>query len=455
MFRTGQLIGSENCCRGALGARSTEHFASVHCDGDADVRASDGLTTMEAGPADKPRNRVLMILENCSYLRDARVGKQAKALREGGYQVSVISPEVGPLPSCVVIEGITIYGFPRFSHFHGTVGYFLEYAYATFAIAVLSTYVALVRGFDIIHIANPPDCIILATVIYKLLGKRIIYDQHDLSPELYEAKFSRRNALLLRLQLRLESISYQLADHIIVTNESYKKVALGRGRQPESKVTVVRNGPELERLHALKVDAELRKRSTNIIAFVGVVGHQDGLDYLCRALSSLHCDWKKEDFLCIVVGDGNALSSVKSLARTLGIDNKIWFVGWVSDPEVYFRYLSTADICVAPEPSNKYNDHSTFVKIMEYMLAGKPVVAFDLPETRVSAEGAALYASPNDYRDFAAKIATLMVDEGLRHSLGKLGRQRVETRLAWKYSIPGLLAAYDRVSEHPHSFARD
>ncbi|HXY07795.1 MAG TPA: glycosyltransferase family 4 protein [Terriglobales bacterium] len=387
-----------------------------------------------------------MILENCSYLRDARVGKQAKALQQRGYQVSVISPEPGKLPSRTVIEGVTVYGFPSLSVLPGTMGYFLEYAYATFAIAVLSAYIALVKGFDIIHIANPPDCIILATTIYKLLGKRIIYDQHDLSPELYEAKFSRPSRLLLRLQLRLERVSYQLADHIIVTNESYKKVALGRGRQATQKVTVVRNGPELERLHALKPDEELRKRSSNIIAFVGVVGYQDGLDYLCRALSSLCCDWKQEDFLCIVVGDGDALSSVKALARELGIDHKIWFVGWVSDPEVYFRYLSTADICVAPEPSNKYNDHSTFVKIMEYMLAGKPVVAFDLPESRVSAEGAALYASPNDYRDFAAKIATLMVDERLRHSMGKLGQQRIESRLAWQYSIPGLLAVYDRVS---------
>jgi len=392
-----------------------------------------------------------MILENCSYLRDARVGKQAKALQEAGYQVSVISPEPGKLPSRTVIENVTVYGFPPpLCVFHGTIGYFLEYAYATFAIAVLSAYLALARGFDIIHIANPPDCIVLAMTIYKLIGKRIIYDQHDLSPELYEAKFSHPNALLLKLQCRLERVSYQLADHIIVTNESGRKVALGRGRQATEKVTVVRNGPDLERHHTLKQDAELRKRSSNIIAFVGVVGHQDGLDYLCRALGSLRSDWKQEDFLCIVIGDGDALSSVKALARELGIDHKIWFVGWVSDPEVYFRYLFTADICVAPEPSNKYNDHSTFVKIMEYMLAGKPVVAFNLPESRVSAEGAALYASPNDYRDFAAKIAILMVDERLRHSMGKVGRRRVETCLAWRYSIPSLLAAYERVSGRQH-----
>jgi len=394
------------------------------------------------------RNRVLMILENCSYLRDARVGKEAKALKEKGYQVSVISPERSRLPSRVVIEDVTIYGFPHLSFFHGTLGYFLEYAYATLAIAVLSAYVGLVKGFDIIHIANPPDCIVLAAVLYKLIGKRIIYDQHDLSPELYKARFSRSNPLLLRLQLRLEWLSYQLADHIIVTNESYRKIALGRGRQAESKVTVVRNGPELERLRRLTVDAELRKRSSNIIAFVGVVGYQDGLDCLCRALCSLRCDRKREDFLCIVVGDGDALSSVKSLAHQLGIENNVRFLGWIDDPDVYFRYLSTADICVAPEPSNKYNDHSTFVKIMEYMLAGKPIVAFDLPESRFSAEGAALYATPNDYRDFAAKLSTLMDNEALRLSMGKLGQQRVGTSLAWQYSVPGLLAVYDRLAGH-------
>jgi len=446
----------EDCGRRPLSAGAAKHFAPVNFGGDAtDLDLSDGLTSKETVlPMPSSRNRVLMILENCSYLRDARVGKQAKALEASGYHVSVISPEAVRFPSREVIEGIAVYGFPRLSHFHGTVSYFLEYAYATVAIALLSAYIALAEGFDIIHIANPPDCIILATVFYKLIGKQIIFDQHDLSPELYEAKFSSHNRLLLGLQLRLERISYQLADHIIVTNESCKKVALGRGGQAMPKVTVVRNGPELERLHDLKVDPQLRKRSSNIIAFVGVVGYQDGLDYLCRALCSLRCDWKKEDFLCIVVGDGDALSSVKTLARELGIDNKIWFVGWVSDPELYFRYLSTADICVAPEPSNTYNDHSTFVKIMEYMLAGKPVVSFDLPETRVSAEGAALYASPNDYRDFAAKIATLMADEGLRNSMGKLGRQRVETGLAWQYSIPGLLAVYDRVSANQHRSSR-
>ena len=242
-------------------------------------------------------------------------------------------------------------------------------------------------------------------------------------------------------------LSYKLADHVIVANESYRHVAMSRGRQAETKVTVVRNGPDLERLQTPRVDEELRSRSPNIIAFAGITGYQDGLDHLCRALNSLRRDLGREDFLCIIVGDGDALPEIKALARVLGIDEKIWFVGWVNDADAYFRYLSTADICVAPEPSNRYNDQSTFVKIMEYMVAGKPIVAFDLPETRFSAEGAASYASPNNYQELAAKIAFLMDNKALRTSMGDIGRRRIETTLAWQHSIPSLLAAYDSVAK--------
>jgi glycosyltransferase involved in cell wall biosynthesis len=395
---------------------------------------------------DKQHNRVLMILENCSYLRDARVSKEALALKQAGYVVSVISPERGRWPSRQVIDGVTVFGFPHLSFSHGTLGYLLEYAYATLTIMVLAAYVGLTRGFDIVHISNPPDCIVPVMAIYKIVGKRIIYDQHDLSPELYGARFLRPNAWLMSLQLQLERWSYKLADHVIVTNESYRQVALSRGGLEDADITVVRNGPDLERLRELRTDDELRQRSPNIIAFAGITGYQDGLEYLCHALKSLLCELGRTDFLCVVLGDGDALPDIKKLARELGIEKQIWFAGWVGDMDVYFRYLSTADICVSPEPSNGYNDRSTFVKIMEYMLAGKPIVAFDLPESRMSAEGAALYATPNGASDLAAKIAILMDDGNLRKIMGEIGRHRIETKLAWQYWVPNLIAAYDRVS---------
>jgi glycosyltransferase involved in cell wall biosynthesis len=388
-----------------------------------------------------------MILENCSYLRDARVGKEAKALKENGYRVSVISPELDKLPSRILIDDIAIYSFPQLSFGVGTVGYLLEYLYATLAIAVITAYLWLTQGFDIVHIANPPDCLILVTSVYKLIGKRLIYDQHDLSPELYVARFSSPSQVLARIQFLLERFSYKLADHVIVTNESCRKIAIDRGGLSESKVTVVRNGPAIEQFQALAIDAELRRKAPTIIAFAGITGYQDGLDYLCRALRSLRCEIGKEDFYCIVLGDGDALSYIKNYARELAIDDKVWFAGWVSEPDSYCRYLFTADICVAPEPSNSYNDRSTFVKIMEYMAARRPIVAFDLPENRFSAGDAALYAVPNSHQEFAAKLAELMDNEALRHSMGERGRRRIETGLAWQHSIPDLLTAYDLISK--------
>ena len=388
-----------------------------------------------------------MIVENCSYLRDPRVGKEARALREKGYRVSVIAPEARKLPSSDVIDGIAVYGFPQFSFTNGTLGYFLEYFYATTAIAVITLYLFLTCGFDIVHIANPPDCLIPAAAVYKLFGKKLIYDQHDLGPELYVARFSSPSRVLARIQLFLEQLCYKLADHVIVTNESSREIAVERGEIPESKVTVVRNGPSLEHLQASEIDEELRARSRNIIAFAGITGYQDGLDYLCRSLRSLRFEIGKEAFLCIVLGDGDALAHIKELAQELEIEDKMWFAGWVSDPEQYRRYLRTADICVAPEPSNTYNDHSTFVKIMEYMAAGRPIVAFDLPENRFSSGESALYAIPNSPQEFAIKLAELMEDEALRRSMGESGRRRIETQLAWKYSVPPLLSVYEGFSK--------
>jgi len=383
-----------------------------------------------------------MILENCRYSRDSRVSKEAKALKEAGFEVSVISPESGILPSRTLIDGIVVYGFPHPWFSNGTVGYLLEYAYATLVIAAITLYVCLTRGFDILHVANPPDCIVPAVAFYKLFGKYVIYDQHDLSPELYQIRFSPPSAFLFRLQLLLERLSYKFADHTIVTNESYRTMALRRGDCTPSQVTVVRNGPDLGRIRDLSFDPHLRQRSPHILAFAGIMGYQDGLEQLCRVLRSLRFDLGRKDFLCVVLGDGDALPYMKSLSEQLGISENIWFAGWISDPVAYFRYLSTADICVAPEPSDCYNDRSTFIKVTEYMLAGKPIVAFDLPESRFSAGAAALFVTPNDEREFAVKLLHLMEHPELRRSMGECGRRRIEANLAWQYSIPALLGVY-------------
>jgi len=395
-------------------------------------------------PLGKPI-RVLMVVENCPYLRDPRVQREAKALVAAGYRVTVICPTQG-YPRHRAAGDIRILEFPMWQFTRTIPGYVVEFAYAMAAIALLSFWALLTGGFDVIHVANPPDCILPLLSVYKLLGKTFVYDQHDLTPELYVAKFG-ENGRVSAWLLALERYSYRLADHVIVTNESYKELAMQRGSVPEAKITVVRNGPDLASNRVAEVDPGLRSKSPNIIAFAGVTGLQDGLDGLCRALQHLRYSLHIDQFFCVIIGDGAALAATKVLAHELQIDDKMWFTGWVSDPEKYASYIATADICVAPDPYNRYNDHSTFVKIMEYMAAGKPIVGFDLRETRRTAESGALYARPNDLEDFATKIAELIAHPERRLSMGRLGASRVQTRLAWQYSVPNLLNVYQSLAQ--------
>jgi len=400
--------------------------------------------------------RVLMVVENCPYLRDPRVQREAKALTDAGYRISVICPAEGDKPGRQLIAGVSVYEFQVWQFAQGRLGYLLEYLSAMMAIAVLSLWVWLREGFDVIHVANPPDSMVPLVSVYKLIGKSVIYDQHDLCPELHAAKFG-ESLWLSPLLLRMERYSYRLANHVIVPNESYRGFAVRRGGVAESKVTVVRNGPDLHSVSresgGIDIDPELRQKSPHIIAFAGVTGVQDGLDSLCRALHHLRYTLGREDFYCVILGDGSTLPEMKKLAAELRLDDKIEFPGWVHDPVVYARYINTADICVSPDPFNRYNDASTFVKIMEYMAAGKPIVAFDLQETRLSAQGAALYARSGDVPDFARKIASLMDQPVTRRAMGDAGALRVRTDLAWQYSIPNLLQVYEKIA-HSHLATR-
>jgi glycosyltransferase involved in cell wall biosynthesis len=397
--------------------------------------------------------RILMIVENCSFLRDPRVRREARALYFAGHQVSVVCPGVErgqPLRECV--DGIAVYRYCPLPAGIKALGYVLEYAYATLAIAALSLVVLMREGFDVIHVANPPDTLVLTAASYKLIGKRIIYDQHDLCPELYTAKFPHSSSLVFSLLSWLERWSYRLADHVITTNDSYKERALLH--IPESKITVVRNGPSLSSIFSSAVDPELRGLSKNIIVYTGMIGSQDGLDYLCRILHRLRYDLLREDFLCVVMGDGDALPQIKSLVQELQLESNIWFSGWIDDAVRYQSYLNTADICVSPDPANGYNNRSTFIKIMEYMAAGKPIVTFDLMETRYSAQAAALYARADDEQQFAVYLTELMDQPALRHELGKRGQRRIREALAWEYSVPKLLSAYSACLETRKAVSR-
>jgi glycosyltransferase involved in cell wall biosynthesis len=263
---------------------------------------------------------------------------------------------------------------------------------------------------------------------------------------MYHARFlGNGNRLAYHVLVWLENLSCQVADHVIAVNQSYKTVEMQRSHVPENRITIVRNAPDLSRLRPTESGLDLRQKGKAIIVYVGVMGFQDGVDHLLKALQHLLYDLGRTDLLCVLVGAGHALPSLKSLTEQLGLADYVLFTGWVEHTEVA-RYLSAADICVAPEPSNPYNDRSTMEKIMEYMALGKPIVAFDLPEHRVTAQDAAVYAHPNDELDFAQQIAALMDDPERRQKMGQTGKQRIEAELAWSHQEKHLLEAYQALA---------
>jgi glycosyltransferase involved in cell wall biosynthesis len=407
---------------------------------------------MPITPASAGR-RVLIIVQNLPVPFDRRVWQEATALKAHGYEVAVICPATrGYTARYECLEGIHIHRHPLPLEAKGAWGYVLEYASSLFWELVLSLKVLRRHGFDAIHACNPPDNMFLIGALYKLFaGKRFLFDHHDINPELYEAKFGRRGLLCWLVRLS-ERLTFLTADVSIATNESYRRIAIERGGMPPAKVFVVRSGPSLERLRILPPVPQLKRGRKYLVGYVGVMGAQEGIPYLIEAARRIVREMGREDVHFMLVGGGPALEEMRQRTRDLGLDSYVEFLGRVPD-DMLLQVLNTADVCVNCDEVNPMNDKSTMNKIMEYMALAKPIVQFELTEGRFSAREASLYARPNDARDFAGKIMTLLDDPGRRDRMGRFGRDRVERQLAWQYEVPKLLAAYDTLFALPGALA--
>ena len=399
----------------------------------------------KSGGAGSTALRVLMLLENSRFPGDSRVVQEAKTLVAAGCDVSVISPRRTGQSWRETVDGVRVYRFPAPVGSSGAAGYIYEYAGAMVAMFVISLALCIRRNFDVVHAHNPPDTLFLIGAIYKAFGKRFVFDHHDLAPELYLARFGNQgNTAIYRTLVQLEKWSCSFADQVIAANESHKILEMDRGGVPEKRITVVRNGPDLDLWQPTVPPLELGQGKRTVIAYGGVMGFQDGIDRLIKALRHLIHDLQRTDVICVIAGDGDALPSLKTLAADLSVDEYVIFTGWLEE-ELLVRTLAASDICVEPVESNSYSDRSTMIKIMNYMALGKPVIAFDLPEHRFTAQDAAVYVQPNDEVALAAAIALLIDDPQRQNELGSLGRRRVEEELAWTYSAAALLQAYQNL----------
>ena len=385
-----------------------------------------------------------MLVENLPAPADRRIWSEASTLRDAGCQVCIICPKGSTRhqESYVCLEHINVYRYRLPAAGHTPMHYIAEYSVALLMTFYLSVKVLFRHGFDVVHTANPPDLFFLIGLFYRLFGKKFVFDQHDLAPEVFRVKFPVRGKLLYKLLCLLELWSYRTAHLVIVTNVSQQKVATGRGRSSVSKVVVVRNGPDLERFKLLPPEPELKRGYPFLLAYVGVMGVQDGIEYALYALHHLVHKRGRQDVSLLLMGDGDCTPTLKARAHELQLDECVNFNGWTESIDIV-RYLSVADIGLSPDPQNGLNEFSTMIKTMEYMAMGKPVVAFDLAETRFSAQDAALYARPNVSEDFADKIELLLENELLRHTMGANGRRRIEEELSWNYAKENLLRAYE------------
>ena len=394
-------------------------------------------------PAQRPG--VLIIVENLPVPFDRRVWQEAQALHQAGYAVSVICPATrGHHTRYECLEGIHIYRHPLPVEAAGGLGFLAEYSIALFWEFVLSLRVRRRHGFDIIHACNPPDIIFLVALFHKLFGgKKFIFDQHDISPELYETKFGKRD-LLYRLLMLAEKLTFRTADASIAANECFRDIAIARGGMPAERVFVVKSYPNLARFHRTEPDAALRGRWPLLVGYVGIMALQDGVDRLVRAMAHIRIAKGRRDIGCVIIGDGPELERVTLLAAELGVTDGIAFTGFLSGPPL-LAHLSAVDIGVIPDPPNPSNDKMSMNKVFEYMAMGIPFVHFDLAQCRSEAAGGGIVVEEDSGEALGEAILALIADPALRQKMSTEGAARAAREFRWESQAAALLAAYDLV----------
>jgi glycosyltransferase involved in cell wall biosynthesis len=388
------------------------------------------------------KKHILFIVENNPVPKDLRVWNEALAAKEFGYDVSIICPRSRKEQKKKErLEGIDIYRHYMPLEAASKYGFLLEYGNAISLELLLSIVIYIKKPFHYIHSANPPDHVFLIALLYKLVGVKYIFDHHDLSPESYIAKFGRKD-LFYRLLMLLEKLTFKTADIVISTNESYKRIALTRGKMRPENVFVVRNGPNLSKIDFMKPNKKLKGQFKYMVVYIGIIGNQEGMEVLIDAIDLIVNERKIREVEFVIIGTGTHWKNLVALSKEKSLDKYINFTGFIPYKDFY-EYLATADLCVNPEYKNEFTDRSTMLKIMDYMTFGKPIIQFETTEGKVTAGEAAAYIQNNDTEEFADTIISLLKDENRRQKMGQIGKERIRTKLNWDIQKLNLKKAYN------------
>ena len=386
------------------------------------------------------RPSALVIVQNLPVPLDRRVWLESQALRDAGWDVTVVCPRGGDEPTLRTLEGIDIWTYPPPPPARGVGGFIREFAVCWLRTAGLTLRAWRRRPFDVIQACNPPDTYWLLALAWRLRGVRFVFDQHDLCPEVYLDRFGHKN-LLYRSLVRLERATYRSAHALISTNESYRQIAVDRGGWRADHVEVVRSAPDPEKMR--RVPRDPARRPGHLVAYLGIMGPQDGVDHLLLAADYLVHDLGRSDVHFVLLGFGDCMADLQATTRKLGLSEYVTFTGR-ADLTMIEYWLSNADVAVAPDPPSDFNSRSTMNKVLEYMAYELPVVMYDLAENRRSAGEAALVANQASPTALAAAVAELLDDPQRRAAMGQAGRRRIEERLRWDQQVPHYVAAFER-----------
>jgi glycosyltransferase involved in cell wall biosynthesis len=385
----------------------------------------------------------LIIVQNLPVPFDRRVWLECRALTAAGYDVTVVCPKGKGDPDHEVVEGVTLLKYRPYAPGGGAIGFIIEYAYSFLATARLVRRARRAGKFSVLQACNPPDIFWpIALWLRRRDGSRFVFDHHDLCPELFESRFPEGSAMARWGLLSLERATFRTADHVVSTNASYAEIAVRRGGKAGNDVTVVRTGPDEQRLHRIEPEPALRRGRRHLVAYIGVMGPQDGVDLAVRAAAHVVHDLGRTDVAFTFMGSGDCYEQLLALRDELGLQDYLELPGRVPDDTV-FEVLSTAAVGLSPDPKNPLNDVSTMNKTLEYMAFGLPVVAFDLKETRVSAGEAASYVESGDVPGYARAIVDLLDDADRGELMGKTGRLRIERGLGWPYQREAYVGVFD------------
>jgi glycosyltransferase involved in cell wall biosynthesis len=399
---------------------------------------------------------VLVIVQNPPVPLDRRVWLECQALVAAGYRVSVVCPRGPGDAGYEELDGVRVHRYRPPGQAGGAVGYLWEFACCWLRTAWLTWRMWRRERYDALQACNPPDIYWALARPYTWRAVRFVYNQHDLNPEVFRSRFGEPTGPAARAQYRvllwLERTTYRSAHHVIATNESYRRIALTRGGRAAGGVTVVRSGPDTSRMRPQDGRAELRRGRRHLAVYLGVMGPQDGVDVVVRAVDVLVHEMGRDDLHVALLGFGDCHDELAALAARLGVSDRVTFTGR-ADSRTVAEYLSTAHVGLSPDPKNPLNDVSTMNKTMEYLSYALPVVAFDLVESRVSAGDAAVYVEhcppPLGARRYARAIAGLLDDPERRAAMGVAARHRAVEVLDWQPQRRRYVEVYDRLLGRP------